>query len=72
MHDLLRQPQPSLRYRCPACNTDLGTAEDAAPRVDCPACATRCALGDARADGSGVVTAVKVVPTGTAAIMWSD
>lgn len=67
----VRQP---LRYLCPDCGEEVACSEvkqEPAPVVDCRACGTLCALsrpghgsriGEARA-------AIKVVPTGMAAIM---
>lgn len=66
-----RQP---LRYLCPSCGHEIARSElgnAPAPVVDCGACGTLCAI-TRPGNGSRIHearTAVKVVPTGMAAIM---
>jgi predicted RNA-binding Zn-ribbon protein involved in translation (DUF1610 family) len=65
-----RQP---LRFLCPTCGEEVARSpikQDPAPVVDCVHCGTLCAL-TRPGQGSRVAdarTAIKVVPTGMAAI----
>jgi len=70
MSEFPRLPQKPLQYLCAGCGDRLTTGRGHRLRdvVTCAGCGTVCALDESVA-AEGTRAAVKIVPTGTAAIM---